>query len=686
MSTNKTSNLELHSWVDSDPVDIVEINENFEKLDKASGSKIYIESFKKMPFEPDDTARIQRAIDAAPEYSELVFDSRVEYFFTSVVSTKTLTIDLGGANLTVNPYAVQTPAIWFKGELGDPLLVNASVAADDRIIQVTNAVNLFSKHDYVVIGDNFATPKWADPLTTAYTGRSEVNQIESISGDSITLAKSVEWPYSMTDGFYIQKITKMLDAPTIKNSGNIQEIDPGVVSTDSPALAGKGHIFQFEYALQPKVENVTVNGWQMHLVNFYRCVHHRTERIRGHKPFRPAEGGHGYVVKVDNSWGGVDTHVFGFRARHTIDWSRSYDCTSKNCFAMNPDGVAFYTHGLGSKRIRSIEDTVMGAVNAVEGWSMGNPGFAADYDMEIINPKYFGVSYALAMKTGSKGLRVINPSFRSRADYVIGITRGAKNFYMLGGEVENYHPTGLNRYAILVAGATGGSEVIEYPKDITIRDTRIRGNGIVSVEAEGTVVVEDLDFDVNIVANGGLAGALRICENSTPVPKNLIVRRNRLIGAFDRGIYGSYAPSGSYVVEDNYVEGYRTGGIQLRAANNLYDKGNKVIYNGSSAERGYSSDIAASIAAGAVVKDNIPNQTRASGVIDISGAASTLSYIIPHSLIAKPTKFTVMAGNSVAGTAEINYITPWSTNLTVTFKNNPTVGTNNIKLYWTAEV
>jgi len=718
MSSNKTPNLNLHSWLGTDKFNYNEMNENFNALDseiknlqnkddsldsaietlesnlnvalgKTStlySAKVYVEKYPRLEGETDDTARIQRAFDDAVEYAEIVFDPNIYYYFTSILSTKSLTVNFNGASMTVNPYSTQTPAIWFKGTVGTQYSLNTDLADNARVIDVTDASTLFAKHDYIIIGDVKAVPQWANSSITGYTGRSEINQVESISGNSITLAKAVEWPYLIADGSYVQKVTKFIDAPRIMNSGVIKEVDPGVVSTSSPALAGKGHILQFEYAIQPKVENIKVDGWQMHAVNFYRCTHHRTERVRGYKPFRPAEGGHGYLIKIDNSWGGIDTHAYGLRTRHLIDWSRSYDCMSKDCFAMNPDGVSFYTHGLGSKRIKSIDDTVMGAVNAVEGWAMGNPGFAADYDMEIINPKYFGVGIALGMKTGSDGLRVINPSFKSNDDYVVGITRGAKNFSMLGGEIENYSATGVNRFAILVAGATGGSAVIEYPRDITIRDTKIKGNGIVSIEAQGTVVVEDMDFDVNIMANGGLAGALRICENSTPSLQNLIVRRNRMMGAFDRGIYGSYAPTGSYVIEDNYVEGYRTGGIQLRAANNLVDKGNKVVYNGSSAERGYSGSISDSVLGGAVIKDNIPNQTYASGVIDLSGVAATYSYIIPHPLITKPSKFTVTCGNSVAGTAEINYITPWSTNLTVSFKNVPAVGTNNIKLYWTAEV
>lgn len=40
MSTNKTTNLNLHSWIDTDSVDFEEINENFSKLDAASNDYV----------------------------------------------------------------------------------------------------------------------------------------------------------------------------------------------------------------------------------------------------------------------------------------------------------------------------------------------------------------------------------------------------------------------------------------------------------------------------------------------------------------------------------------------------------------------------------------------------------------------------------------------------------------------
>ena len=38
MSTNKTTNLNLHSWIGSDPVRMIEFNENFVAIDEALGN------------------------------------------------------------------------------------------------------------------------------------------------------------------------------------------------------------------------------------------------------------------------------------------------------------------------------------------------------------------------------------------------------------------------------------------------------------------------------------------------------------------------------------------------------------------------------------------------------------------------------------------------------------------------
>jgi hypothetical protein len=642
--------------------------------------KIYVESYKRLGNESDDTARIQRAIDAAPEYAEIVFDPKVNYSWTSIISTKSLTINFNGANLTVNPYVTQTPAIWFKGSVGTSYPLTADVGDKGRTITVTGASTLFSKNDYVIVGDNHITSAWSGSAT--YTGRYEINMVASVSGDTITLLRPMEWLYTVADGAFVQKVTNMIKQPKIMNSGNIKEIDPGVASTSSPASPGKGHIFQFQYCLQPELKKCDVDGWQMHVVNTNFCILATIKNVHVRLPFRPTEGGHGYMLRDDNSLGTFAEKCLALGARHMVDWSRSYDGVSRDNISENQSGVSFYTHGTGVKRCMSINDQVLGANNAEEGWAMGDPTFNADYDYQIINPKYVGTSVAIVMRVGSKGMRVINPWILTRNVFAVTVNRGAKDFVMEGGQIENFN-TSSGYYAVFVDITTGGSTPVEYPSNISIKGTKIKGNGIVKVEALGTITIEDLDMDVNITADSGLAGAIRVAADVAP--ENLFIRRNKIRGAFDRGIFGTLAPTGRYEIRDNFVQGYRTEGIRLRAASNLCEIDNTVVSNGTTAELSFAGDIVASIASGAIVRGNEPNTTSTSGNFVFSGDGTTTSFSIPHGLLALPKRFGVTSGNSVVGTANIRSVTPSATSLAVQFATAPASGTNNGTIRWWAE-
>lgn len=652
------------------------------KVNVLEQSRVYVEYFKKEGAETDDTDRVQRAINAAPEYSEIVFDPHKTYSIKSVTCTKSLTINFQGASLLLNPYATQTPAFYFKGTVGASSLVSSDVNAKDRTLTVTGASTLFADEDFLIIGDNHVTPAWSG-AATSYTGRYEINQISSISGDTITLTKPMEWAYTVADGFNVKKFTKLLKNPKIVNSGMINEVDPGAASTSSPANSGKGHLFQFQYCLGAELRDCYVDGYQMHVVNTNFCINTNIENISAVNPFRPSEGGHGYLVRDDNSVGTVVRKCYAVGARHVVDWSRSTDGVSIDNVSFDQSGVSFYTHGTGVKRCKSINDKVIGATSTEEGWSMGDPSFAADYDYEIHNCTYLGTGYAIGMKVGSDGLKVINPRILTRADYAIGVTRGAKNFTLIGGEIENYN-TGVNRFNLLVDITTGSGTALEYPTNITVRGTKFKGNGIVRIDALGTVIFENNEFDVNITANGGLAGALRLCE--VQAPSHMFIRGNVIKGAFDRGIYNSTAPSTEFVIDDNFIEGYRTTGIQVRSAGNLKLRRNSVNNNGSGNEIAFSGDVGASLTAGMVVKDNKPNKSRQEGTYTFDGNAGVTSYTIPHTLLGKPTRFNVISGNAVAGTAEIAYVTPWSTNLTISFKTAPPTGTGNVTVHWWAEI
>lgn len=693
MASEKTSNIGLNKWVPSDYVKMDEFNENFDKIDEVAAdhaaqlaettSQVFVEKYKRQDGETDDTGRIQRAIDSAPPYATIVFDPKVEYRWTSVKSKKSLTFNINGAYYKVNPYATQTPAIYFEGDVGEPYLLTADAAIDSRSLYLSGASSIFSKGDYVIVGDDYVTLPWASN-GSSYTGRSEINKIDSVSGDTITLIKPVEWPYSISDGAYIKKITNLIDKARIIGASNGEEVNPGVESTGSPALPGKGHIFQFSYCLLPEVDDATLNGWQMHIVNFYRCVYPLARKVVGKKPFKPSAGGHGYVVRMDNCLGGMARENIGEGARHLVDWSRSYYGASESNLSISPFGVSYYTHGLGSKHIRSTHDQVIGSTTADEGWAMGDPQFSADFDFIIENPVFIGSGTAIHQKVGSKGMKIINPNIRTRSTAAIMATRGADDFLLDGGYVENFRP-GTDTYAVLIQATDGDNPIIEYPHNVKLRFTKIKGNAMVKVEADGDVTVEDLEFDVNITANAGLAAALRVAQDISP--KNLIIRRNNIKGQFDRGILGSTVPSGKYTIEQNTIDGYRTNGTQLRAgstAGNLRYKDNVIKSNGSAPEIAFSSEISDAIKAGAVVEGNFPNNTNKKGSVTLSSNGLDFTYSFSHGLMSAPRYANATAGNEVTGTAEILFVTWNDTKIIVRFKTNPPQGTDNIVLNWEA--
>lgn len=646
-----------------------------------AGPEILVENFKRKSGEQDDTGRLQRAIDSAPEGAEILFDPKVKYYWTSVKSKKALTININGAAAELNPYAIQTPAIWFQGDIGESQPLTADVADGGRTITVTDP-SKFAKGDYIVIADKFVTAPWSTG-GSSYTGRSEINMVASISGNVLTLVRQVEWPYAMSVEATVSKVANFINQPRIINSGNLVEKDPGAESKNQPALSGKGHLFQFEYCILPEVKGINIDGWQMHIVNMYRCIFGLVKKIQAKKPYRPAAGGHGYGTRFDSCMGGVMEYSYIDGARHLVDWSRCYDGLSQYNVAINPSGVSYYTHGLGSKRIKSLEDAVSGSTTTDEGWCMGDPEFSRDYDFTVENPSFRGVGPGIAMKTGSKGMKVLNPNIHSRADFAIAVTRGADGFTMIGGEVDNFNTTGTGKYGLLVQALTGTGTQIEHPKNITVKGTKFIGNSIVRVEAEGSIVIEDIESDVTIVTNAGNGAAIRVCEAVAPV--DLIIKGNKLKGAFDRGIFGSIAPTGQYIVEDNNIKGYRTGGVQLRAAGNLRLMDNKVVPTGSVEPYQFSGTLGTELTNGAIVRNNEPNKSSQAGTFTATGNGTIASFDIPHTLLAKPRKLNAVSGNAATGAVGIKSVVPYADKLTVALNSAPAADTALI-IYWNAEI
>jgi hypothetical protein len=74
------------------------------------------------------------------------------------------------------------------------------------------------------------------------------------------------------------------------------------------------------------------------------------------------------------------------------------------------------------------------------------------------------------------------------------------------------------------------------------------------------------------------------------------------------------------------------------------------------------------------------------GVAIFSGDGSTGVFSISHGLVGVPNYISVEEGSSAAGTAEISYIERTSNTTNVWFKTAPVSGSNNVILFWKAEM
>jgi len=207
----------------------------------------------------------------------------------------------------------------------------------------------------------------------------------------------------------IWKWRSQMDGCGIYNVREIKESDPGDVAPTSTFP----HLFHFWGCIRPEIINVHADGFQMHVWNFESCEMPFATQTSAKNGFRPSSGGHAYLGQFTGGTyrGLADFNKSEIGVRHTIDFTGCYDCVSQNNTALDPVRAAFYAHGLGSKRCKSINDFVSfteASNQSAGGWSVGNPAFAGDDDFEIHNFRFNG-----QMNFGS-GQGVINFGMRSR--------------------------------------------------------------------------------------------------------------------------------------------------------------------------------------------------------------------------------------------------------------------------------
>lgn len=607
------------------------LKKRLDDISNRLNSFVFVEMFPSISPELDDTARVQRAINSAPEYSTLVFQANKQYNISCLTITKSLNFDLNGAKFTVDPTTSGTngsPVFWFTGTLGTVYNLTTCV---EKSVTVTLSTfgqgSNFAVGDYVIVGDVKGVPAWDNHLYGGYGGRSEVNCVTSISGDILTLSKPIEWSYDTSPT--VTKVTKMLAQPKIYGAAYITEVNPNGVYSGN--LTGAcPHLFHFQYCIEPEVKDCTFDKWQLHCVNFNYCINPSVSRCSATDPFRPDQGGHGYFMRFDHCSGGVASRNYTRKVRHTVDYVQSYDGHSEYNYSLDCMVTAYAMHGLGAKRCTSSNDTVVGSPNSA-GWSMGNYSFSADYSFTIINPKYYGSAVAISMDAKSVGMKIINPQIYTGYIAVVG-QRGASGLRIEGGYIE-FQSDSLNPQKAIQTLYESVNSL--HFGDVSICDTDIKIIATNNATALDAISIASNGM-VNIKAKIKMSGMGRgIYIDSASIPTDIDISKVRVTGTCAIGVRVDVSPSRSYSVSDNLVTGYGTNGMYLITSSKLRMLDNYI--DGVSNQIAFSGDIVVAKSGGAILFGNTPNTydgmdikatTVTSNLLKVSGASGTVRDIV----------------------------------------------------------
>lgn len=516
----------------------------------------------------DHTAAIQSVIDAAPDGTEIIFP-KSEFRFKSILIEKSVVLDWGMSSLTVDPERDSTtsalPAMFFRGTLSArfPISTVGNKLTDRVSLQSGLAADTFAPGDYAELLDLTFVPAWDDGLAgatgTGFTGRKELNRIKSLSGTTIFLEKSLEWAYSANATATVAKVTPLV-APGVKNIGHMTEPDPGVAYSGS-SVQGP-HLIAFFLCVEPRVENITVEHWQMQVCQFSMCQSPVIENSEGRYPYRPETAAHGYFVQFDRCNRGLSRRNRGYGVRHLVDWTQTYDCKSEFNTGYAPNGAQFTGHGQGARRCVSVDDTVhFGGGVRCTGWNWGNPSFSADYDLSVIRPTAYGrcdgIESTKIFRCGNlaDGFYVedpiVNINSNTAGQYVMTFAiEAGKNVRVQGGEIDiQWSNGGSTSDSVLYARTmlTVKCENISF-HDVKMIGARSDNSYILRVEdiigafKVKNCTLENVDNSVTGILVSGASDELDITEN-------------RFLGGGFRGVSVTNAPTYNKRIRDNVFRG-----------------------------------------------------------------------------------------------------------------------------------
>lgn len=429
----------------------------------------------------NDTAALNALIAAVPDGSTLIFDAAKTYRLNPLTITgKSLILDFNGAGIVTKTMdagslGVAQPFIAWASELGAELnLASAGFArgATEVITNPFSAANGLAAGDLVIIRDEAPIAKWDSGTNVSWVGHGEVNIVRSVAPSTGTVRLQVPLSHALaSNGGISPKIRKITapSRPVIRNIGKISDTNPGGAYTGEVEEAG-GHLFYFFGCVDPRVENVYVDGWQNHIVNFNKCLRPRTDHIEGVNPFQVGSG-HGYIGRMLHCVDGEFRRHIAYGTRHVANYVGAARCGSRECVSYRPTGVSYQTHGLDSRDVYSIDDTVVGG--DASGWSHGNPQYGTDVGYRIERPRFYGTQRGILARSGSKGMRVIDPEIHSTLtgieisaladDVIVDLTKATIEIFGADGAA----------YAVLAADVDGagaykpGSVLVLGPGTLT---------------------------------------------------------------------------------------------------------------------------------------------------------------------------------------------------------------------------
>ncbi|MFD1953722.1 glycosyl hydrolase family 28-related protein [Paenibacillus thailandensis] len=572
----------------------------------------------------NDTDAVNACIGAAPEGATIKFPAGQTYVLDGLEPIeKSITLDITGAKFIVNPskarpgYPNGSPVFWFRGAVEEEVPI-ANTIAYSKVITLSNPQDAakFSIGDDVVISDNYQWKKYNN-TDSGFFGRAECNTVLDINGATITLGKPVELAYNVTPT--LLKIKTLDNVRVIGEASHITEPDPGEPYDTSNGLYGAcPHIFHFQYCKNPNLSGVTIDKWRVHAVNFHRCINPVAKNFIARDPYYTSTGGNGYFLRGDQCLGGNVTQNYTRSVRHAIDWVYCQDSQSSHNISYGCIESDYTCHGLGNRRIKSVNDTSIGSLGY--GWVSGNTSFREDYDFTVENPTYYGFgSGVVRFTTYSERMRIINPTFFC-AGGAIQMNLGARGLEVVGGTIAYISDVSRSR-AILINQGDLSSEV---PRDVSFVGTLFKHPGLSALAAfieitscKGTLEFRDLEFEIND------ATCKPMLIGSSAAPEYVVVKGVQVSGVYSSGLWVENSASYLCSVMDCIMKTGNTGyAFHLPITTKTRFTGN-VVENTAKPYEWTGGTVLDKASNGAIVRNNVPEVPGSEQGVKYSSAAPT---------------------------------------------------------------